>query len=197
MPFVYWNVKVGKSVPGQEYFAEDKYSGTFEITFTAHDPFGYLMRKYNTGSESDNAGDYCGLISQSEMPAAPTTSGTSFNVYNPGTEPCGLDIRISGSTSNPIMFQNETNSTRCIIRDLPTNNVILDLDGDTGLSQVFINAAATTGEIAFSYHDRGFVRLEPGMNTIRILEQNASGNWGARSSLSLNSISVDYQPRVL
>ena len=196
-PFVYWNVRPGKTVPGQMYYSGDLYSGTFEITFTADDPFGYLTRKYNTGSETDDAEDYCDLIDQGQMPAAPTTSGTSFNVYNPGTEPCGLVLRLSGSTSNPIMFQNDENATRCILSDLPSNNLILEVDGDHGVCKTYISAMATEGEISFAYHDRGYVRLEPGMNTIYILEQNASGNWGARSSLSLNSISVDYQPRLL
>jgi len=196
-PFVYWNVRVSKSVPGQMYHDHDLYSGTLEITFTAHDPFGYLTRKYNTGTETDDAADYCGLIPQSQMPAAPTTLGQYFNVYNPGTEPCGMNLRISGSVNNPIMFLNETNTTRCIIRSLPTSNVILDIDADIGMSKVFASAQATTGEVAFAYHDRGFVRLEPGMNSIRIMEQNASGNWQARYSLSINSISVDYRPRIL
>lgn len=131
------------------------------------------------------------------MPLAPGTGVRQFNVYNPGTECCGLSLKLSGRVSNPVMFLNETNGTQCIIRSLPTNNLILSVDGDTGMCMVLYNILATTGEPAFAYHDRGFIRLETELNNIRIMEQNASGNWQAPSTLVLNTINIDYKPRIL
>ena len=203
MPFVYWNVRPTKIVPGELYNDNDRYSGTFTVTLTAYEPFGYLTRKSNESWNTDNANDYCDLIPTSQMPAAPTTASRTFSVYNPGREACGLTIKLSGSTSNPIEFLNETNSTRCIIRQLPTNNLILDLNGDSGVIKVYVQSGSgshsnpTNYDYGYAYHDRGMVRLDPGMNSIRIMEKNSSGSWVTPTTLNLTSISIDYSPRIL
>ena len=197
MPFVAWNVRPTKIVPGKKYNDCGRYSGTFTLTLTAYDPFGYLTRKYNTPSDEDNALDYCDLIDQSEMPAAPTTSSTSFDVYNPGREVCGLTIRISGSTSNPVEFLNTTNKTRCIIQSLPTNNLILDIDSDTGVITTYTSSNPNNKNFGYAYHDRGFIKLEPGLNNISIMEKTSGGSWTSPTTLSMNSIEIDYAPRVL
>ena len=197
LPFVYWMVRPTKPVTGQEYLDCGRYSGVFDIEFTAYEPFGYLTRKSNSGDEVDNANDYCDLILTSEMPAAPTTSSRTFDVYNPGREACGLQIIVSGTVSNPIEFLNETNKTRCIIQSLPTSNLRLDINGDTGVIKTYVAGQEAYADRGYAYHDRGFVRLEPGTNSIRIMEQNSSGNWVTPTTLSLTSIGVDYAPRIL
>ena len=161
MSFVYWDVRPTKLVTGELYLDTDgKYSGTFTVTFTAYNPFGYLTRKANDGTETDSAYRYCNLIDQSLMPAAPTTSSRQFDVYNAGTEACGMTIRLKGSTSNPIMFLNDANQTKCILSSLPTNNLYLDVNGDTGFVSTYIVQTGTIDN-GFAYHDRGVVRLEP------------------------------------
>lgn len=198
MPFVYWNVRPTKIVQGNIYNDNnDLYSGTFTVTFSAYDPFGYLTRKSNGQSDDDNANDYCDLIATGSMPAAPTTSSRSFQVYNPGREVCGLSIKLSGSTSNHIEFLNTTNSTCCVLQDLPSNNLILDINGDTGLIVTRVSANSTSYEFGFNFHDRGYVKLDPGYNTIQILEENSQGRWVTPTTLSLTSITIDYSPRIL
>ena len=196
-PFVYYNVRPGNIVPGKLYCDNDKYSGTMTITFIAVEPFGYLTRKSNAGTEDDNAEDYCPIIDTADMPAAPTISSTGFNVYNPGTEVCGLSIKLSGSASNPIRFFNSTNKTQCVFSSLPANGLIVDIDGDTGFVKTYAGLTPNTYENGFAYHDHGVVRLESGLNTISIEEQNAQGNWVTPSTLSLESIIIDYKPRLL
>ena len=96
MPFVYYIVAPDSVVKGNIYNDNNgTYSGTFSVSFVAEDPFGYLMRKSNNGTEDDNAEDYCNLIDASKMPAAPTTLSRVFDVYNPGTESCGMRIKIA------------------------------------------------------------------------------------------------------
>lgn len=197
MPFVYWNVRPTKIVPGELYNDSGRYSGTFTVTLTAYEPFGYLTRKSNEPYNTDNANDYCDLIPTSEMPAAPTTSSMTFQVYNPGREECGLTIRLSGSVSNPIEFLNETNETRCIISKLPANDLVLDINGDSGVIQTYVSNNPDNAEYGYAYHDRGVIKLEPGMNNIRIMEKNSSGSWVVPTTLSLTSINVDYAPRIL
>ncbi len=197
MPFVYWNVRPVKMIEGQEYLDSGRYSGTFVITFKAYNPFGYLTRKSNTGSETDDANDYCDLIPSNQMPAAPTTSDRTFSVYNPGREACGLSIVLRGSASNPIEFLNNTNGTRCILSSLAPTNRVLDINADTGMITIHSPSSTSNAELGFQCHDRGYVKLNPGTNQIQILEKNSSGNWVTPTTLSLTSISIDYAPRIL
>ena len=197
MPFVYWRVRPTKLIPGQLYNDSGLYSGTFEVELSAFDPFGYLARKSNGPYDVDNAGDYCDLIPASEMPAEPTVFNTTFDVYNAGREKCGLTIKISGTTSNPIEFLNETNKTRCIIQRLPANGLILDINGDSGVIKTYVSTNPNNSESGYVYHDRGFVSLEPGLNHIRIMEKNAAGTWVTPTTLNMTSIAIDYAPRIL
>lgn len=160
MPFVYWNVRPGKIPVGNWYWdSNEMHSGTVTITFNAYEPFGYLTRKYNTPStQGDNAEDYCYIINGDEMPAAPSTSSTVFDVYNPGTESCGLTIALSGSTGNPIRFVNDANNTVCEFGSLPPAGTYVKIDGDTGYVMTYVSAASTYN--GYAYHDKGIVRLE-------------------------------------
>lgn len=162
MPFVFWNVRPGKIPVGNWYLdTNDSHSGTVTITFTAYEPFGYLTRKSNaSGADDDGASDYCNMISYSEMPSDPTISSTSFNVYNPGTEECGLTIEISGSASNPIRLFNDANKSQCVLSSLPTRDMHLFIDGDTGYIGVSVNGT-TPGANGYVYHDKGFIKLAP------------------------------------
>lgn len=162
-PFVYYKVRVSEVVPGKIYIDNnDTYSGTFTVTFIAEDPFGYLNRKSNAGTENDGAEDYCGLIASGKMPSAPTTSSRIFDVYNPGTESCGMQIILAGTANKPIRFINSRNKTECVISSLPTNNLTLDINNDdTGLAKVYTGTNSDNYENGFAYHDHGNVRLEP------------------------------------
>ena len=161
-PFVYFNVRPSDIVPGKIYLdTNESYSGTFTIKFMAEDPFGYLTRKANERNETDNASDYCGIIFRGSMPPAPTTSSTSFDVYNAGTESCGLHLKLSGSCSNPIRFLNERNNTRCVLNSLPSSSLFLDINGDTGNIITYISSPSVGAENGFVYHDYGFIKLDP------------------------------------
>ena len=156
-PFVFWDVRPGKIPVGKWYLdTNESHSGTVNITFTAYEPFGYLTRKSNAQSDDDNANEYCNLIPADEMPSAPSTSSTTFDVYNPGTEECGLSIELSGSASNPVRFYNNANGTQCVIGSFPTSNIHLKINGDTGYVSV-----GAYDENGYAYHDKGFVKLSP------------------------------------
>ena len=96
-PFEYYIVHPTKIVPGKQYtqagpWLQDTISGTMTITFTAYWPFGYMKYKSYNGTDLDNASAYCGILPDSKMPAAPTTSSRDFLVYNCGTEVCDTEI---------------------------------------------------------------------------------------------------------
>ena len=199
MPFVYYKVSPDKIVPGKLYNdTGGTYSGTFTITFVAENPFGYLTRKSNAGTENDHAEDYCGIKASSAMPATPSTSSREFDIYNPGTEVCGLNIHITGSCMHAIRFYNQRNKTECVINSLPLGTVELRVNADTG--NVTVYSAGTSGN-GFAHHDRGFIRLEPdegnSTNHIIIQELNSSGYWVVPTTLSISYLNVDYNPRLL
>ena len=160
-PFIYWNVFPAKVPVGNWYLDNNEtHSGTVTITFNAYEPFGYLSRKSNPAGTHDDATDYCNLINSSEMPADPTTSSTSFDIYNPGTEECGLTIDISGTTSNPIRFVNNRNSTLCELKSLPANNAHLHIDGETGFVAL-VSGGSGSYSNGFEHHNKGYIKLEP------------------------------------
>lgn len=189
MPFVYWIVHPAKIPVGKWYLdTAESHSGTVTITFNAYEPFGYLVRKYNSPSTpDDNAEDYCNLINSDEMPAAPTTTDTVFNVYNPGTEDCGLSIEVAGSTTNKFRFYNESNGTECVFGSLPTNSTHVRVDGETGYVGVGNGGASGNG---YAYHDRGVIRLNP--NTGRSdVPFTYNGVTGTTYSFDLSGYPVD------
>lgn len=188
MPFVYWNVRPGKVPAGNWYNdLQESHSGTVTITFNAYEPFGYLTRKSNSG-QSDNASDYCNLIDASDMPAAPTTSSRVFNVYNPGTEACGLSIDIKASASNPIRFFNDANGTYCIFGSFPTGGLYVKVDGDTGYISIHLQNSSASGS-GFAYHDKGIIRLEPNVGRSGITYVNGQIN-GTTYQLDLTNYPV-------
>ena len=92
-PELYEHVLEGNGYP--------TYSGTFSMTFTAPDPFGYLT-DISHASEEDVAAmrSYCGVLREDQMPKEPDGSTETFLVYNCGTEPCGLNIALCGRAPN-------------------------------------------------------------------------------------------------
>lgn len=93
-PFVYYDVRPTKVVTGKIYphslpgFPGEFYSGTITVTFDCYEPYGILKYNYYEDTDTEGARMYCGMVSSAQMPAAPTTSSTSWLMYNCGTEPC-------------------------------------------------------------------------------------------------------------
>lgn len=162
-PFAYYNVRVTKATSGNMYVSGDGiYSGTFEVEFTAYEPFGYLTRKSGIVTPDDGANAYTSLISSTKMPAAPTTASRSFDVYNAGTERCGLYLKIAGSSSHRIMFINNTNGTSMILNmDILPSSTTVDINGDSGIVKAYPTATPANTNFGFQYHDSGYIALEP------------------------------------
>lgn len=165
-PDVEYHVRPTKKLNGKLYTHRhegsiaDTYSGTFTITFTAYDPFGYLTKKSYTSIDMNGMSSYCGIIEDSQMPAKPTASSRDFLIYNCGTESCGCVIRIGGSAPNGLTITNDANNQKCKLLALPPSPGYLEIDSSMGL----IKVKTTTGSediIAFEYSDEGYVNLEP------------------------------------
>ena len=190
-PFVYWNVRPGGIPVGKWYLdGNESHSGTVTITFIAYEPFGYLIRKSNPSYlPDDGSEDYCHLINTDEMPAAPTVSSNAFDIYNPGTEDCGLSIEISGTASRPIRFINDKNSTFCEFSSLPAGNLHVRIDGDTGFVSVFTGGSSNY-ENGYAYHEKGIVRVVPNVGHSNI-PFTYNGLNGTTYTFTMHDIKVD------
>lgn len=138
---------------------EERYSGTFTITLSAYDPYGYLKYQSYNIFDTEGASQYCGMLENTLMPAAPTVSSQSFLMYNPGTQTCSTIFRISGTAATGLTITNETNGTKCEIVSLPSAGY-LEIDSYFG-SVAWVHG--TEEELAFARHGEGFITLAPYM----------------------------------
>ena len=162
-PYVRYRVRPSKIVTGKiyeqdpDYVFGRKFNGTFNITFQAEDPLGYLTQLVDEDILNTERENFCNLIRTDMMPAKPGVSDTSFMIYNQGTVPCGVTFQIAGTAPNGLTIRNNTNGTRCVLRGLPEDGT-LNIDSSTGL----ISTTSIYGtEPTFLYHDYGHLRLEP------------------------------------
>lgn len=138
----------------------ETYSGTFTVTFSAYEPYGYLRYKSYDTVDVDGATQACGMVSMDMMPAEPTTADTSFLLYNCGTQPCATVFRLSGTAADGLTITNKTNGTKCELTSFPSTGY-LEINSRLGsVSWVHGNVS----ELAFAYHTEGFVMQDPYMS---------------------------------
>lgn len=140
------------------YKKDDYYNGTFTVTFEASDPYGYLTVMTDDDLFKQEEANYvCNLLRSDMMPAAPAVSARSFNIYNPGTQACGVTFRLAGTAANGLTITNKTNNTVCKLRGLPPAGTLV-INSDNGLITV---EDGSLSEISFVYHSTGYVTLAP------------------------------------
>ena len=171
-----WYVATVVSVETQR---TNRYNGFVTIKMRAYYPFGRYDHVYLDPND-ENVEDIkknSFLLPQAQTPTCKhdgisltINEPTTIRLYNGGTEVAPVAIRIAGQINNGISFENTTNHTRCKLRGLTAalcdGGKYLEcnaLNGKTVLTD------GTTSELAFLYHDEGFLTLEPGqMNDIQI-----------------------------
>lgn len=135
------------------------------------------------------------LTDENKVPAVelvddtPMTATTSFLLYNPGTERAYVAIEIGGDVGDGVTITNATTdqSVKFVaIGGAATANkwVVLDsLNGKTILTN------GTDSQLAFLYHDYGFLQLEPAYPIYR----NVVATWeeGATSITVADEITED------
>ena len=104
--------------------------------------------------DEDGAESHCGILKKGEMPSPIEPAAGTYLVYNPGTEPCGATIRIAGRAPNGLMIENSFGD-KCKILSLPESGY-LEIDGNSGTVK-----AMPADELAFEYHDEGYIQLAP------------------------------------
>lgn len=104
----------------------------------------------------------------------PITGQTSILLYNPGTERAKVDIVISGSAGDGVTIANSTTNQKCRYVAFNTNgNQYIYTDGISGKTVLDDDGAR---ELAFLYHDYGFIELEPAFPILRKIYATCEGN---------------------
>lgn len=189
-PYCYYDVVIGAEMSIDEYpvvtVNGTRYSGIFKLSMIAHDPHAKLFEKTIEFGDTSGAYDETGLIPEEMMPAAPTTDGSWFLAYNPGTERCGLTVRIAGDTGEDgsVVLYNEATGQTCTVKYLTK-----ELTTDAGM-WVEIDGAqmetrwqgAATSEIDYRHHDDGYLALVSGMPAVKDIVVSYVQGGGAVSS---------------
>ena len=93
--------------------------------------------------------------------------GKDIILFNPGTERAAVSIVISGTTTNAsgVTITNKTTGQTCryhAFNDINNPNEHVDSVETDGISgKTIVNYSSTERELAFLYHDYGFIELEP------------------------------------
>ena len=191
--YVYYNVIPNARVEFEDYRGMScnglRYSGVMTIRLKAYCPFGKLIESslvnnvpmlginaYVDISEVGTrtmAGDNETIILMAyQMPSMnydPT--GTSFYIYNPGTEATPLRIRIAGAAESGTIT-NVTNGKTCVINGMTNGNTTdvgksVYIDAETGRVTL---EGALGAQLAFEMHDYGYIWLDPCIPFVREIE---------------------------
>ena len=159
-PFVTYSAVVWKKPTGKVYTVrndndlDEVYSGTMSIFFKCYEPFGKMAYTSYDTYDADGAMDHCGILEKNEMPVDISPALGTYLIYNPGTEPCDTIIRIGGTAPNGLTIQNSSDDV-CKIVSLPSSGY-LEINSDHGTVKTMPG-----DELAFEYHDEGYIRLDP------------------------------------
>ena len=95
----------------------------------------------------------------------------SLLLYNPGTERAKVNIVLSGTAGQGIVIANRTTMQSCRYQAFTNNSGDIVTDGINGKTITDKNGVK---ELAFLYHDYGFIELEPAFPIVRDLSVSYS-----------------------
>ena len=179
-PYCWYDVVASKRIAITLYDHADEngnklYAGTFTATFTCYEPFGHMFQTSYSGEIDDRTLAHTGLLSSSMMPEAPSIASRSFLLYNPGTETAHTIIRIAGDIGDGMLIRNLTTGQRCKVVDLHSDSLlesqVLLLDSYRGQTRTELGEHV---EMAFPFHDEGYITLAPCTPFVRSLQVSYS-----------------------
>ena len=149
-----------------------RYSGTFTATFTCYDPFGRLLKSELDTASTEAELSETGLLSAEMTPEAVTTGSSFFLLYNPGTEVGHSIIRLTGDVGEDgLLIRNLTTGQKCKVVNLKANSLLkgacLELDSEKCQTSIVLGDES---ELAFPFHDEGYITLAPCIPFIRSIE---------------------------
>lgn len=163
-------------------------NGFVNISMKAYYPYGRTSEDGLPAETDDNYQSIInnsGLIDRTKLPSksivadgSSLTRSTEFRLYNGGTEAAGVAISIAGDVGEGVTITNRTTGQSCsftgISKTVTTNaNKYIVCDGINGKT---IITNGQTGELAFLYHDSGFIDLAPSYPITRELTVSTTAN---------------------
>ncbi len=173
-PYVAYAVRPVKRIEIKKYTHKDRggntISGTFSIAFRCYSPFGRMLHSAYTGTPDAGELIATGILPTTMMPPAPKQTDRQFLLYNPGSERAHTRILLAGDVGNGLEIENTTTGQVCKITGLREGYIppgaYLDINSETG--QV-LQVMGEEKELAYQYHDRGYIILAPGSPLVREL----------------------------
>ena len=146
-----------------------RFSGTFTATFTCYDPFGQLQKSELGTVPTETELSETGLLPSEMMPEAPAAGSSFFLLYNPGTETAHTVFRIAGDVGEDgLLIRNLTTGQKCKVVNLKASSMLegacLELDSEKCQTRI---ALGDESEIAFPFHDEGYITLAPCLPFVR------------------------------
>ena len=158
-------------------------NGVITITMKAYYPFAkglpvnnHLFYNLKTDKYHSEIMQNTALLDTSYM--MPATSFTSVTnpkdilLYNPGTERAKVNILISGNAGDGVLIKNNTTNQSCRYVAFTSSVGEIYTDGINGKTTATKNGDT---QLAFLYHDYGFIDLEPAFPILRNLYVTCSG----------------------
>lgn len=149
-----------------------RYSGTFTATFTCYDPFGRLLKTVLDSESSESELSETGLLSAEKTLEAVTAVSSFFLLYNPGTETGHTVFRVAGDVgADGLLIRNLTTGQKCKVVNLKASSLLegayLELDSEKCQTSIVLGDES---ELAFPFHDEGYITLAPCLPFIRAIE---------------------------
>lgn len=125
-----------------------------------------------------------GLLSAEMTPEAPTADSSFFLLYNPGTEVGHSIIRLTGDVGEDgLLIRNLTTGQKCKVVNLKANSLLegacLELNSEKCQTSIVIGDES---ELAFPFHDEGYITLAPCIPFIRSIEVSHTAGSNAVTS---------------
>lgn len=177
-PYAVYTVRPTERVRFEDYSGTyidgvEKHSGVFTIQFTAYCPFAKLVAnsipmQMPDDEEQANAinrmKEDIMLLPSEQMPSSPSLSTRSFLLYNCGTENAHTVIKLAGTIGeNGMLIMNTTTGQRCKVGPITaaeTTDLNKRLAISSEMGKVEMIGSVST-ELAFEYHDYGYITLAP------------------------------------
>ena len=178
-PWCYYYATVTDVKTGEMY---NYLNGLVTITMKASYPFARCDTMYSlpTDEYHDAVMLNSALFEKPEMVPPTTfeniTTTQRFMLGNPGTERAHVAIVAAGDAGTGIIIENKTTNQKCKLVAMSKaitsdDHKRLVVDGINGKT-VLYDTVERTSEIAFLYHDYGYIELEPGFPALRNIYAN-------------------------
>lgn len=169
--------------PHRDYNGQLVHTGTCAIELTAYYPFAKVAVPYIPSAVTSNelamaeqlVSHELMVLPEDKMPAAPTTSSSSFLMYNCGTEYAHTVLKVAGNGT--VTFTNQNTGQVCSVTMTMAGTTSVskwvEMDSLTGRTYL---ASSSSKTLDYSYHDYGYITIAPCSQYVRNVDIQTTAN---------------------